>query len=62
MVDDMGWADLGSYGSKAIQTPNLDRLASEGMRFTDAYGAHCLRAVSLRADDGEAFWPRDCAR
>jgi len=37
MVDDMGYHDLGCYGSKTIQTPNLDRLASEGMRFTDCY-------------------------
>lgn len=37
MVDDMGWADLGCYGSKAISTPNIDRMASEGIRFTDAY-------------------------
>ena len=46
MVDDMGWADLGSYGSKAIHTPNLDRLASEGMRFTDAYAGHTVCAPS----------------
>ncbi|MHC4364956.1 MAG: arylsulfatase [Planctomycetota bacterium] len=37
MVDDMGWADLGCYGSKAISTPNIDRMAGEGIRFTDAY-------------------------
>ena len=46
MADDMGWADLGSYGSKAIQTPNLDRLAKEGMRFTDAYAGHTVCAPS----------------
>ena len=46
MADDMGWADLGSYGSTAIQTPNLDRLASEGMRFTDAYAGHTVCAPS----------------
>ena len=46
MADDMGWADLGAYGSKAIQTPNLDRLASEGMRFTDAYAGHTVCAPS----------------
>jgi arylsulfatase A-like enzyme len=38
-LDDMGWADLGCYGSKYHRTPNVDRLASEGMRFTDAYAA-----------------------
>lgn len=37
VVDDMGYADLGCYGSKAIPTPNIDRMATEGMRFTDAY-------------------------
>ncbi|MFD3530414.1 sulfatase-like hydrolase/transferase [Streptomyces sp. NPDC058664] len=35
--DDLGWADLSSYGSPHIRTPNLDRLARQGVRFTDAY-------------------------
>jgi len=39
LVDDLGWADLGCYGSTFYETPNLDRLAKEGMRFTDAYAA-----------------------
>lgn len=39
VIDDLGWADLGSYGSKFHRTPNLDRLAREGMRFTQAYAA-----------------------
>lgn len=37
MVDDMGYADLGCYGSQAVHTPRIDRMAAEGMRFTDAY-------------------------
>lgn len=37
LADDMGYGDLGSYGSTAIQTPYLDRMAEEGMRFTDFY-------------------------
>jgi arylsulfatase A len=37
LADDMGYADLGSYGSPDIATPNLDRLASEGARFTQFY-------------------------
>jgi len=37
IVDDMGWADLGCYGSKQIHTPNIDTMASEGIRFTQAY-------------------------
>ena len=39
MIDDLGWKDLGCYGSDYYQTPNIDRLASEGVRFTDGYAA-----------------------
>ena len=43
MADDLGWNALGCYGSKLVSTPNLDRLAAEGMRFTDAYAlSQCL--------------------
>jgi len=38
-IDDLGWRDLGCYGSTYYETPNLDRLASEGVRFADAYAA-----------------------
>lgn len=44
MADDMGWADLGSYGSQVTQTPNLDRMAEHGIRFTDAYSGAPLCA------------------
>ena len=37
LADDMGYADLGCYGSGRIKTPNIDRLAREGMRFSDCY-------------------------
>ena len=37
MADDLGYAELGSYGQKKIKTPHLDKLAAEGMRFTDHY-------------------------
>ena len=37
VADDQGYEDLGCYGSKSIRTPRLDRLAAEGMRFTDFY-------------------------
>ena len=37
--DDLGYGDLGAYGNKAIRTPNVDRLAKEGTRFTDFYAA-----------------------
>lgn len=39
LVDDMGATDLGCYGSKFYETPNIDRLAKDGMRFTQAYSA-----------------------
>ncbi len=37
--DDLGWAELGCYGNTFNKTPNLDKLAGEGMRFTQAYAA-----------------------
>ncbi len=42
MVDDLGYGDLGSYGQEVIQTPNLDRMAAEGMRLTDHYAGHTV--------------------
>lgn len=39
LVDDMGWTDLGCYGSTFYETPNIDKLARQGMKFTDAYSA-----------------------
>ena len=39
LVDDLGWTDLGSYGSTFYETPNVDRLASEGVKFTQFYSA-----------------------
>ena len=39
LIDDMGWKDIGCYGSSFYETPNLDRLRAEGMLFTDAYAA-----------------------
>ena len=39
LIDDLGWTDTGIYGSTFYETPNIDRLAVEGMRFTDAYAA-----------------------
>ncbi len=39
LVDDLGWMDLGCFGSRFYETPNVDRLAAQGMRFTNAYAA-----------------------
>ncbi len=48
LIDDLGWADVGCFGSKYYQTPNIDRLAAQGMRFTDAYAA-CAVCSPTRA-------------
>jgi len=39
LADDLGWTDLGCFGSTFYRTPHIDRLAKEGMRFTSAYAA-----------------------
>jgi arylsulfatase A len=42
MADDMGYGDLGCYGATKIQTPNMDRVAQEGIRFTDAHSSSAV--------------------
>ena len=46
MADDLGYADLGCYGQKHIKTPNIDRLAKEGTRFTQCYAGSTVCAPS----------------
>jgi len=46
LCDDMGYGDLGCYGQQRIETPNLDRMAAEGMRFTQAYAGSPVSAPS----------------
>ena len=48
LVDDLGWTDLGCFGSDFYETPAIDRLAAEGMRFTNAYSA-CTVCSPTRA-------------
>jgi len=48
LVDDLGWMDLGCYGSSFYETPNLDKLASEGISFTNAH-ASCPVCSPTRA-------------
>ena len=46
IADDLGYGDLGCYGQKFIRTPNLDRMAAEGMRFTQHYSGNAVCAPS----------------
>ncbi|MFZ5831356.1 MAG: sulfatase, partial [Planctomycetota bacterium] len=48
LIDDLGWRDLGCYGSTYYRTPHIDQLAREGARFTDAYAA-CAVCSPTRA-------------
>lgn len=56
LVDDMGYADVGAYGNTYHLTPNIDRLAAEGMRFTDAYAA-APNCSPTRASILTGKWP-----
>lgn len=49
LADDLGYGDLGAYGQQAIKTPHLDRLAAEGMRFTQFYAGTTVCAPSRSA-------------
>jgi arylsulfatase A-like enzyme len=46
MLDDLGYGDFGCYGQKRIRTPHIDRVAAEGMRFTDCYAGGAVCAPS----------------
>ncbi len=46
MADDLGYGDLGCYGQERIRTPNIDRLAEQGVRFTDFYAGSTVCAPS----------------
>ena len=48
-IDDMGFADIGPFGAKAFQTPNLDRMAREGRRFTDFHVSSAVCSASRSA-------------
>jgi uncharacterized sulfatase len=49
LADDLAWSDVGCYGSQSCETPRLDQLAREGMRFTDAYAAAPICSPSRAA-------------
>ncbi|MEN8735756.1 MAG: sulfatase-like hydrolase/transferase, partial [Akkermansiaceae bacterium] len=65
-ADDLGYGDLGCYGATKVKTPHIDKLASEGRRFTDAHSASAVCTPSryglltgeypMRAFDGKGSW------
>ena len=57
LVDDLGQRDLGCYGSSFYETPNIDRLAKDGAKFTDAYAA-CSVCSPTRASILTGQWPQ----
>ncbi len=63
LADDLGWGDLGSYGQTKIKTPHLDRMAAEGMRFTQFYSGSPVcapsRAVLMTGKHGGHAYIRD---
>ena len=46
LADDLGWGDLSCYGQKLFETPNIDRIAANGMRFTQCYSGTTVSAPS----------------
>ncbi|MCA9150772.1 MAG: sulfatase-like hydrolase/transferase, partial [Planctomycetales bacterium] len=46
MADDLGYGDLGCYGQQLVQTPRLDQMAAEGLRFTNFYAGNTVCAPS----------------
>lgn len=65
-ADDLGYGDLGCYGATKLKTPNIDRLAAEGIRLTDAHSASAVCTPSryglltgeypFRANEGKGVW------
>lgn len=56
LADDLGYGDLGILGQKTIPTPNIDRLAAEGMIFTNHYAGAPVSGPSRGCDDRQTYW------
>src|SRR6185436_6634518 len=63
LADDLGYGDIGAFGQKKIRTPHLDRMAAEGMRFTQHYSGNAVcapsRCVLLTGKHPGHAWIRD---
>jgi arylsulfatase A len=57
-ADDQGYQDLGCFGSPTVKTPNIDRLAKQGMRFTNFYSAYCVCSASRASLMTGCYQPR----
>jgi arylsulfatase A len=53
LADDLGWADLGCYGNSFNETPNIDRLARQGMRFTQFYAGPVCSPTRANLQSGQ---------
>jgi len=53
LADDLGWADAGCYGNSFNETPNIDRLAREGMRFTQFYAGPVCSPTRCNLQSGQ---------
>src|SRR6266568_5927425 len=58
LADDLGWTDLSCYGSDLYETPHIDRLARDGMKFTHAYSA-CTVCSPTRASIISGRYPAE---
>ena len=68
LADDLGYGDLGCYGQKHFETPNIDRMAAEGMRFTQHYSgstvcapSRCALMTGLHTGPPFSQWCYGCA-
>src|SRR3954449_12008223 len=63
LADDLGYGDIGAFGQKKIRTPNLDRMAAEGMKFTQHYAGNAVcapsRCVLMTGKHPGHAWIRD---
>lgn len=60
MADDLGYGDLATYGHQIVKTPNIDRLAQEGVKFTDYYAPRSFKFTftrrAINRPDAISYW------